>query len=330
MTARGVETLIHYPVPIPPPASSGGVRARPLPDCRPHLRAKSCRCRCIRACRDADDFDRGRGRAAFSSAEFQAGRSQLVVLSRSDGRIMAGSIFMRRTLLTVALSVFGGACLRAAVKLAFTTAGSASMPPRCRCGRFSTSGPKIGGTKIVGAERITGAPLTLKLVDVPEAQALEIILRSVAGYMAAPRGADARRVDRTIASSSWRRAPVPAPAPPPTPARPATRPTADQRHAALRSAASASGRAGGSRTTEMRSRIRIRRNPPVFTFPQPGQPRLRNSQPARSDAARRWRPRQPCDVTPADRRRRRSRSIGARHAAADDTVRHDAGAAARA
>ena len=46
---------------------------------------------------------------------------------------------------------------------------------------------KIGGTKIIGAEKITGAPLTVKLIDVTEAQALETILRSVAGYMAAPR-----------------------------------------------------------------------------------------------------------------------------------------------
>lgn len=48
---------------------------------------------------------------------------------------------------------------------------------------------KVGGTKIVGAEKISGAPLTVKLIDVTEAQALETILRSVAGYMAAPRNA---------------------------------------------------------------------------------------------------------------------------------------------
>ena len=50
---------------------------------------------------------------------------------------------------------------------------------------------RIGGTKIVGGEKITGAPLTLKLVDMPERQALDIILRSVAGFMAAPRQASA-------------------------------------------------------------------------------------------------------------------------------------------
>jgi hypothetical protein len=46
---------------------------------------------------------------------------------------------------------------------------------------------RVGGTKVVGAEKITGAPLTLKFVDMPERQALDIILRNVAGFIAAPR-----------------------------------------------------------------------------------------------------------------------------------------------
>lgn len=50
---------------------------------------------------------------------------------------------------------------------------------------------RIGGTKIVGGDKVIGAPLTLRLVDMPEKQALEIILRNVAGFMAAPRQASA-------------------------------------------------------------------------------------------------------------------------------------------
>jgi hypothetical protein len=49
---------------------------------------------------------------------------------------------------------------------------------------------RLGGTKVVGGEKVTGAPLTIQLENVPEAQALEIVLRNVAGYMAAPRRAD--------------------------------------------------------------------------------------------------------------------------------------------
>ena len=65
-----------------------------------------------------------------------------------------------------------------------------------------TEWAKLGGTKVVGAERISGAPLTLKLDDVTEAQALEIILRSVAGYMAAPRRASATPGHRCTTASS--------------------------------------------------------------------------------------------------------------------------------
>jgi hypothetical protein len=48
---------------------------------------------------------------------------------------------------------------------------------------------RLGGTQVVNAEKISGPPVTIQLVDVPEAQALEVLLRNVAGYMAAPRRA---------------------------------------------------------------------------------------------------------------------------------------------
>ena len=96
---------------------------------------------------------------------------------------------MRRTLLTVALSVLiaAPAVAQQPLKLSFqdgrVSLDATSVPVRM----ILTEWGKIGGTKIVGAERITGAPLTVKLVNVTEAQALETILRSVAGYLAAPR-----------------------------------------------------------------------------------------------------------------------------------------------
>ena len=40
---------------------------------------------------------------------------------------------------------------------------------------------RLGGTKIVNGERVPGAPVTLQLTDVPERQALEIVLRGAAG-----------------------------------------------------------------------------------------------------------------------------------------------------
>jgi hypothetical protein len=50
-----------------------------------------------------------------------------------------------------------------------------------------TEWARVGQTKVVNVERIPGGPLTLELSDIPEAQALDVLLRSVSGYMAAPR-----------------------------------------------------------------------------------------------------------------------------------------------
>ena len=46
---------------------------------------------------------------------------------------------------------------------------------------------RVGQTKVVNVERIPGGPLTLELTDVPEGQALDVLLKQVSGYMAAPR-----------------------------------------------------------------------------------------------------------------------------------------------
>ncbi len=48
---------------------------------------------------------------------------------------------------------------------------------------------KVGGTRFVNAERVAGPPVTIQLQQIPEQQALAILLRSVAGYLAAPRRA---------------------------------------------------------------------------------------------------------------------------------------------
>src|SRR2546428_12479451 len=52
-----------------------------------------------------------------------------------------------------------------------------------------TEWAKVGQTKIVNLERIPGGPVTLQLTNMPEQQALDVLLRSVSGYLAAPRPA---------------------------------------------------------------------------------------------------------------------------------------------
>jgi len=89
---------------------------------------------------------------------------------------------------------------------------------------------KAGQTKILNAERVSGAPVNLQLQDVPEEQALKIILRSVSGYLAAPRAttiANASRFDRIFVmptSTPPLTLPAPQPAFPQPQVNPAARP----------------------------------------------------------------------------------------------------------
>jgi hypothetical protein len=54
---------------------------------------------------------------------------------------------------------------------------------------------RVGHTKVVNAERIPGGPMTIELANVPEREALQVLLRSASGYVAAPRA-------ETIANTS--------------------------------------------------------------------------------------------------------------------------------
>jgi hypothetical protein len=77
---------------------------------------------------------------------------------------------------------------------------------------------KVGQTRIVNLERVPGGPVTLELTDVPEREALDILLRSVSGYVAAPRATtvgNASQFDRILVlptSAPPRAAAVPPPA----------------------------------------------------------------------------------------------------------------------
>lgn len=77
--------------------------------------------------------------------------------------------------------------------------------------QIMTEWARVGRTKVVNVERIPGGPLTLELKDVPEVQALDVLLRTLSGYMAAPRVAaapDASQFDAIIV--------MPTTAPPPS------------------------------------------------------------------------------------------------------------------
>src|SRR5688500_14771951 len=64
-----------------------------------------------------------------------------------------------------------------------------------------TEWARVGKTRIINVERITGGPITVKIDAMPERQALDIILRTIPGYMALPREtpvADASLYDRIL------------------------------------------------------------------------------------------------------------------------------------
>ena len=76
-----------------------------------------------------------------------------------------------------------------------------------------TEWAKVGQVKMVNIERVPGGPVTLELKDVPEEQALDLLLRAVAGYFAAPRATvipNASRFDRVVvmATAAVPRGPV--------------------------------------------------------------------------------------------------------------------------
>jgi hypothetical protein len=84
---------------------------------------------------------------------------------------------------------------------------------------------RLGQTRIVNLEKLGGAPLTVELANVPEKQALEVLLRNVPGYLVAARPAavaGSSQFDRivvmpgTIAPAQpGMRAATPPPPPPP-------------------------------------------------------------------------------------------------------------------
>lgn len=120
---------------------------------------------------------------------------------------------------------------------------------------------KAGQTKIVNAERVAGAPVDLQLQDVPEEQALEIILRSVSGYLAAPRAdtiENASRFDRIFV--------MPTSTPPPTV--PAPQPAFPQPQ--LSPAAQPQLPAGDDDDDDPAPGAVPNPRGPLFTFPPPG------------------------------------------------------------
>lgn len=96
---------------------------------------------------------------------------------------------LRTATFAVVLWVAGGATASADVQLTIRDGLVTLVARDATVRQILTEWARVGQTKIVNVDRIPGAPITLQLTNVPEEQALDVLLRSVSGYMAAPRPA---------------------------------------------------------------------------------------------------------------------------------------------
>lgn len=103
------------------------------------------------------------------------------------GRVMKHTLLSAAILGIVALPAVAQTSLTLDIKDGVVNLDAQSVP----VAQILAEWGRIGGTRVVGAEKIAGGPVTLKLVNAPERQALEVLLRNVSGYMAAPRLASA-------------------------------------------------------------------------------------------------------------------------------------------
>lgn len=118
---------------------------------------------------------------------------------------------MRCVIHTIALTLLlTGAPIRAAddLELSFrdgrVTVIATDVPVRTILQEWS----RVGDTEFVDADKLTGQPVRLQLVNVPEATALRILLRQSAGYVAAPRDErtpDTSRFNRVLVMAASRR-----------------------------------------------------------------------------------------------------------------------------
>ena len=98
---------------------------------------------------------------------------------------------MRPLLRTVALAVSAWLALtgvaRADVHLSMRNGRVTLVAKDATVRQILAEWARVGKTKIVNGERIPGGPMTIELRDVPEAEALDVLLRTLSGYIVAPR-----------------------------------------------------------------------------------------------------------------------------------------------
>jgi len=96
------------------------------------------------------------------------------------------------TLLGAAAAPAAASDLQVTVKDGRVTIVADNVPVR----RILEDWARVGQIRIINLDKLTGPPVTLRLENVPERDALGVLLRSAAGYLAAPRTTDVPGVSR--------------------------------------------------------------------------------------------------------------------------------------
>lgn len=125
---------------------------------------------------------------------------------------------MKTAIIGVAAWLFAVSTAWADVQLTMQNGRVSLVAKDATVRQILTEWARVGHTKIVNMERVPGGPVTLQLIDVPESQALDVLLRTLSGYITAPRAveaADLSLFDRIIIMPTLAAArPAPTSAPP--------------------------------------------------------------------------------------------------------------------
>src|SRR5262245_34141766 len=123
-------------------------------------------------------MDYGVFKKRYRSADLVGSRA-----GRTMGALVKRLIFVLAIAVALAASRADAQQLTLAIKNGRVSLDAHDVPVR----QILTEWARIGGVKIINAEKIAGPAVTLTLPDVPERQALDVILRGVSGYIVAAR-----------------------------------------------------------------------------------------------------------------------------------------------
>src|SRR6188474_3060414 len=113
------------------------------------------------------------------------------------GRAYTGSMRFSRVVAAAVLIVgLAGSTASAQVQLTMHDGLVTIVASNATVRQILAEWARVGHTTILNAERVPGGPITLQLTDVPETQALDLLLRSISGYLAAPRAVTASNLSR--------------------------------------------------------------------------------------------------------------------------------------